>query len=163
VLANSHRVALKREDTAALWYKPRARKVLIQQSQVEVQFGIRVPATYTERTLRIGAWMEDPGEVGFGVTVAPRDAGRFFESRDPDLMRQLRSLASAGFEQAGTSAEWYSRHPGTEVLEASDAPAALLAAVRDDISAVARSKILGYDLRKPVPTKVRRKKSEPWG
>jgi hypothetical protein len=162
-LAKSHRGALAREDTAALWYKPRARKVLIQRSQTEVQFGISVPATYTQQTLRVGVWMNDPGEVAFGVTVAPRDAHRFFERRDPDLMRQVRTLASAGFEQWGTSAAWYSTHPGAEVLEAPDAPSALLAAVKADISAVASSKILGYDLRRPVPTKARRKKSEPWG
>jgi len=144
-------------------YKPRARRVLIQHSQSEVQFGISVPGSYTEQSLRIGFWMENPGELGFGVTVAPRDAARFFERRDPDLVQQIRRLASGGFEQVGSRAEWYIPHSANPILEAADAPAALLKDIKSDISTIANSKILAYDLRSPVPTKYRRKKSEPWG
>ena len=162
-LASMHGPVEKRDQLAELWYKPRARKVLIQHSQSEIQFGISVPATYTEQTLRIGFWMEDPGDVGFGVTVAPRDAARFFQRRDPDLLRQVKILASAGFEQVGSKAQWYSAHSGSRVLDAGDAPATLLEIVKSDITTVVKSEILRYDVRKRVPAEVRRAKSEPWG
>lgn len=162
-LARAHRGVPRGDEAANLWYKPQARKVLVQHTQGEVQFGISVPGSYTEQSLRIGIWMEDPGEVGFGVTVAPRDAGRFLDRGDPDLRRQLTTLAAVGFEQVGTKPEWYSSHAGESLLNATDAPAVLLAAIENDISAIADSKILGYDLRTPVPRPQRRRKSEPWG
>jgi hypothetical protein len=90
-LAKAHRVPTT--DAVALWYKPRARRVLIQQSQSEVQFGMSVPAAYTEQSLRVGFWMEDAGEVGFGVTVAPRVAPRLLAEGDRDFLRRVETLA----------------------------------------------------------------------
>jgi hypothetical protein len=137
--------------------------VLIQHSQSEVHFGISVPASYTEQTIRVGLWMGADGDVDYGVTVRPRDADRFLAERDPHLLKQLRTLAASGFEQAGTRGEWYSSHPGKELLEASDAPSALLKAVTADITAVAESRILSYDLKQPVPRAFRRSKLPAWG
>jgi hypothetical protein len=107
--------------------------------------------------------MEDPGEVGFGVTVAPRDAGHLLDQSDRNLLRQLKTLTAHGFEQVGANAEWYSSHGGESVLSARDAPSALLEAVKADISTIADSKILGRDLETPVPRARRRKRGEPWG
>lgn len=163
VLRQAHRSTGRDGTIANLWYKPRARKVLIQHTQGELQFGISVPGSYTEQVLRVGIWMEDPGAIGFGVTVAPRDAGQFLDRGDQDLRRQIKKIAAAGFEQVGTKPEWYSSHPGELLLTATDAPAVLLQAVSDDISTIARSGILGYDLRTQVPARYRRKSTEPWG
>lgn len=162
-LGTAHRRRASSESLAALWYAGRARKTLIQQSQAEVQFAISVPASYTEQTLRIGLWFEDPGVIRCGVTVAPRDADRALGQADRSFLRQLQALTSSGFEQAGKNALWFSSHDANEVLDADDAPAALLKLVKQDLTAIARSKILGFDISTDPPRSRRRKKSEVWG
>ena len=137
--------------------------MLIQQSQAEAQFSISVPASYSEQTLRVGVWFENPGEVRFGVTVAPRDADRALTQSDSTFLRQLKKLASAGFEQVGTNAVWFSSHDAEEVLTSDDAPRALLQVVKRDITAVADSKVLGFDVSTDPPRASRRKKNEAWG
>jgi hypothetical protein len=72
-------------------------------------------------------------------------------------------LVSGGFEQIGNRGKWYSSHPGSSVLDAADAPSALIAAVNDDITLVAKSRILREDLASPLPKNLRRAKSKPWG
>jgi len=160
-LAKAHRVPAS--EAAALWYKPRARRVLIQHSQSEIQFGISVPASYTEQSLRVGFWMEDAGEVGFGVTIEPRVAVHLLADGDRDLLRRVETLVSGGLEQIGNRGRWYSSHPGSSVLDAADAPSALLTAVNEDISLIAKSKIFREDLTSTLPRNLRRATTKPWG
>ena len=163
VLAKAHRRLATREELAALWYKGKARRVLIQQSQSEMRFGISVPAAYTDQSLQIAVWMENPGEIRFGVTVLPRDAADALDRRDAQLLRQLKALTERGFVQTGSSAAWFTSHDGNAILNSPDVPAALLEAIKPDLSAIADSKILTFDLTGPLPRAKRRKKAEPWG
>lgn len=137
--------------------------LLIQQSQAEMTFGISVPASYGEQSLQVACWMENPGEIRFGVTVLPRDAAVALDRRDARLLRQLKLLTDGGFAQTGSSAAWFTSHDANPILDSSDAPAALLEAIKPDLYTIAASKILTFDLTTPLPRTKRRKKSQPWG
>jgi hypothetical protein len=161
-LKSAHRRLINEEAPVALWYKGRARRILVQQSLAEMQFGMSVPASYIEQSLKVGVWFQNPGVIRFGVSVAPREAERALKESESSFVRRLRTLTSAGFQQAGVTGEWFSTHDGAELLAADDAPAALLAKVKSDITLIAKSKILEDDLSNPPPRTKRRKKSDPW-